>query len=69
MGDLTELNLAEARDGLAKKEFTASELTQAHVDAVAASTPLNAFVLETADKALAMAADSDARLAAGGAPA
>ena len=65
MGDLTELNLAEAREGLAKKEFTASELTQAHVDAVAASAPLNAFVLETADKALAMAADSDARLAAG----
>ena len=44
MTDLTELNLADARDGLAKKEFSAVELTQAHIDRVAASAALNAYV-------------------------
>ena len=65
MTDLTELNLADARDGLAKKEFSAVELTQAHIDRVAASAALNAYVLETPEKALDMAAASDAKIAAG----
>ena len=64
MADLTELNLAEARDGLAKKEFSAVDLTQAHIDRVAASGPLNAYVLETPEKALEMAAESDKKIAA-----
>ena len=42
MSKLTDLTLAEARDGLAKKEFSATELTQAHIDRVAASDALNA---------------------------
>jgi aspartyl-tRNA(Asn)/glutamyl-tRNA(Gln) amidotransferase subunit A len=65
MTDLTQLNLADARDGLAKKEFSAVELTQAHIDRVAASAALNAYVLETPEKALDMAAASDAKIAAG----
>lgn len=65
MSDLTQLTLATARDGLAKKEFSAVELTQAHIDRVAASCVLNAYVLETPEKALEMAAESDARIAAG----
>jgi aspartyl-tRNA(Asn)/glutamyl-tRNA(Gln) amidotransferase subunit A len=65
MNDLTQLNLADARDGLAKKEFSAVELTQAHIDRVAASAALNAYVLETPEKALDMAAASDAKIAAG----
>ncbi len=65
MSDLTQLTLAAARDGLAKKEFSALELTQAHIDRVSASSALNAYVLETPEKALAMAADSDKRIAAG----
>jgi aspartyl-tRNA(Asn)/glutamyl-tRNA(Gln) amidotransferase subunit A len=64
MSKLTELTLAEARDGLAKKEFSAVELTGAHIDRVAASGALNAYVLETPDKALEMAAESDAKIAA-----
>jgi aspartyl-tRNA(Asn)/glutamyl-tRNA(Gln) amidotransferase subunit A len=67
MTDLTQLNLADARDGLAKKQFSATELTQAHIDRVSASSALNAYVLETPEKALAMAAESDAKIAAGSA--
>jgi len=65
MSDLKQLTLAAARDGLAKKEFSATELTQAHIDRVAASSALNAYVLETPEKALEMAAESDAKIAAG----
>jgi aspartyl-tRNA(Asn)/glutamyl-tRNA(Gln) amidotransferase subunit A len=62
---LTELGLGEARDGLIAKKFSARELAEAHIRAVEAARPLNAFVCETPEKALAMAADSDARLAKG----
>ena len=51
--------------GWPKKEFSAVELTQAHIDRVAASAALNAYVLETPEKALDMAAASDAKIAAG----
>ena len=65
MTDLTSLTLAQARDGLRKKEITAAELTDAHVGAVEAARALNAFVQETPDHARAMARASDARLAKG----
>ena len=65
MADLTELNLAEARDGLAKKQFSAVELTEAHMARVSASSALNAYVLETPEEALEMAAESDKKIAAG----
>jgi aspartyl-tRNA(Asn)/glutamyl-tRNA(Gln) amidotransferase subunit A len=63
---LTALTLAEARDGLARKQFSARELTKAHIAAVEAVRPLNAFITETPDRALEMAAASDERLAHGG---
>jgi len=63
--DLTDLTLADARDGLAKKAFSARELTQAHLDAIEKARTLNAYVLETPEQALAMADASDARLAKG----
>ena len=47
MTDLTSLTLAEARDGLAQKSFTAVELTDAHLAAIEAARELNAYVLET----------------------
>jgi aspartyl-tRNA(Asn)/glutamyl-tRNA(Gln) amidotransferase subunit A len=62
---LTEIGLTEARDGLRAKKFSAAELTEAHIKAVEASRPLNAYLAETPDKARAMAAESDARLARG----
>ena len=52
---LTDLSLAEMKAGLAAKSFSAVELTQAHLDAMAAARDLNAFIVETPDLALAQA--------------
>ncbi|RIK96687.1 MAG: Asp-tRNA(Asn)/Glu-tRNA(Gln) amidotransferase GatCAB subunit A [Proteobacteria bacterium] len=65
MTDLTALTLAEARDGLAAKTFSALELTDAHLAAMEAARVLNAYVLETPDRARAMAQAADARIANG----
>jgi aspartyl-tRNA(Asn)/glutamyl-tRNA(Gln) amidotransferase subunit A len=65
MTELTSLTLAEARDRLRNKEITAVELTQAHSAAIEKARALNAFVLETPEKALEMAKASDARMASG----
>jgi aspartyl-tRNA(Asn)/glutamyl-tRNA(Gln) amidotransferase subunit A len=65
MTDLTALTLAQARDGLRRREFTASELVDAHIAAIAQARALNAFVQETPDRARAMAQKADARLAKG----
>nr|WP_246504992.1 Asp-tRNA(Asn)/Glu-tRNA(Gln) amidotransferase subunit GatA [Microvirga antarctica] len=62
---MTHLTLAEARDGLKAKSFSAVELATAHVAAIAQARALNAYVLETPEKALAMAKASDAKIAAG----
>jgi aspartyl-tRNA(Asn)/glutamyl-tRNA(Gln) amidotransferase subunit A len=67
MSDLTSLTLAQARDGLRAKSFSASELTQAHLAAIERARGLNAFVLETPEQARAMAKAADARLATGAA--
>jgi aspartyl-tRNA(Asn)/glutamyl-tRNA(Gln) amidotransferase subunit A len=65
MTDLTALSLAQARDALRKKEFSATELTEAHLSAVDAADALNAFVLKTPEHAREMARASDERLAKG----
>ena len=65
MTDLTSLTLAQARDALRRKEFSATELADAHIDAMANARALNAFVLETPDRARDMARASDGRLARG----
>jgi aspartyl-tRNA(Asn)/glutamyl-tRNA(Gln) amidotransferase subunit A len=65
MTDLTSLTLAQARDALRAKKFSATELTDAHLAAIEQTRALNAFVLETPDHARAMAKSSDARLAKG----
>src|SRR3984885_11930761 len=65
MTNLTALTLAQARDALRKKEFSAVELAEAHVAAMADARALNAFVLETPERARDMARASDARLAKG----
>ena len=65
MTDLTKLTLADARDGLAKKQFSATELTQAFLGAIEQANPaLNAFVLPTPEHALTQAKASDERIAA-----
>src|SRR5688572_7620108 len=65
MTDLTSLTLAEAREGLARKSFTSLELTDAHLKAVEQARGLNAFVLETPERARTMAVAADAKIARG----
>ncbi|UOK70461.1 Asp-tRNA(Asn)/Glu-tRNA(Gln) amidotransferase subunit GatA [Ancylobacter polymorphus] len=65
MTDLTRLSLTAAREGLAEGHFTATELTQAYLGAIEAAGALNAYVLATPEKALAMAKASDERYAKG----
>ena len=45
MTDLTSLSLAQARDALRRKEFSATELADAHLAAIEKARALNAFVL------------------------
>jgi aspartyl-tRNA(Asn)/glutamyl-tRNA(Gln) amidotransferase subunit A len=64
--ELTKLTLAQAREGLRKKEFSATELTQAFLQAIEGANPaLNAYVLATPEAALAQAKESDKRLKEG----
>lgn len=52
MTDLTSLTIAEARDRLAAKDFTALELTDAYLAAIdGANGALNAYVATTPDQA------------------
>ena len=68
MSKLNEMTIAAVRDGLRAKDFTAAEVTDACLDAATGSGPLNAYCAVTADKARAMAAEADTRLAGGDAP-
>jgi aspartyl-tRNA(Asn)/glutamyl-tRNA(Gln) amidotransferase subunit A len=65
VSELTSLSLVEARDGLKKKSFSAGELATAHLTAIEKARALNAFVLETPERASEMAKASDARIAQG----
>jgi aspartyl-tRNA(Asn)/glutamyl-tRNA(Gln) amidotransferase subunit A len=65
MIDITSLTLVQARDALRKKEFSATELAEAHLAAIEKARALNAFVLETPERARAMARASEARLMKG----
>jgi aspartyl-tRNA(Asn)/glutamyl-tRNA(Gln) amidotransferase subunit A len=62
---LTDLDLAAARAGLVRREFSARELAAAYNDAVAQAKPLNAYITPTPERALAMAEAADARLRRG----
>ncbi len=64
--ELIKLTLAEARDGLQGKQFTAVELATAFNEAIeAGNAALNAYVLPTAEHAIEQASRSDKRIAAG----
>ncbi|MCD8519950.1 MAG: Asp-tRNA(Asn)/Glu-tRNA(Gln) amidotransferase subunit GatA [Alphaproteobacteria bacterium] len=67
MTNLTHLTIAEALKGLESKEYTAKELTQAHIDAGTQAENLNAYVTYTPELALTQADESDKRRAAGSA--
>ena len=66
MTELTSLTIAEARDKLKAKAFSALELTEAYIAAIdGANEKINAYVAVTPDKARDMAKASDARIADG----
>src|SRR4029077_245042 len=60
--ELTRMTAAELSAALARKELSATEVTQAHLDRIAAVAVLvHAFLHVAADSALAQARDIDAR--------
>lgn len=59
MSKLNELTIAQALSGLKKKEFSCVELTSAYIKEMEAKRSLNAYVLETPEKALEQAKVSD----------
>jgi aspartyl-tRNA(Asn)/glutamyl-tRNA(Gln) amidotransferase subunit A len=59
--DLTRFTLAEARDALDRRECSSVELTAAFLKAMQDARALNAYVLETPERAMAMAQASDTR--------
>ena len=68
MTSLTEFSITEAAAGLRKGDFSAAELTQAHIAAAEAGRPLGAYITETFDLASEQAKAADTRLAQGDAP-
>ncbi len=65
MSELLQLSAVEARTALNAKDITATELTEAYLDAAKKTESLNNYVNLCADKAIEMAAKSDARLLEG----
>ncbi|WND02455.1 Asp-tRNA(Asn)/Glu-tRNA(Gln) amidotransferase subunit GatA [Temperatibacter marinus] len=65
MTDLNKLKIAEARDLLGKGELSSVELTEAHISAVEASKPLNAYIESTSEIARTQAKSADAQIKAG----
>ncbi|MBX9795892.1 Asp-tRNA(Asn)/Glu-tRNA(Gln) amidotransferase subunit GatA [Sphingomonas sp.] len=65
MSALTDLGIAAIRDGVAAGDFSAREVAEAFIAKVAAAKPLNAFLVETPDHALAAADAADAARAGG----
>ncbi len=65
MTNLTDLGIAAIRDGFRKGDFSARDVASAFNDAVAAAKPLNAFIVETPDHALAAADQADKDRASG----
>ncbi|MGH6912573.1 MAG: amidase, partial [Geminicoccales bacterium] len=67
MSELIGLTLAAAREGLARKAFSAKELAEAHIAAIERAQALNAFITTTPERALEMADEADRRIAKGAA--
>jgi len=65
MADLTRLTLAEARCAITRREFSAVELVQAHIQELENSREINAYITETPDLALEQASQSDAKIKRG----
>ena len=59
MSDLTDLGIAQIRDGFQAGDFTAREVAEAFNANVATAKSLNAFIVETPEHALAAADAAD----------
>lgn len=59
MTDLTKLTITEALKGLKEKKFSAIELTKEYLNKMESCRELNAYVLETPEKALEQAKAAD----------
>ncbi len=65
MTELTSFTIAQARDRLLRKEFSALELTEAHLASMERNKDFNAFITTTPELARERAKASDERIAAG----
>jgi aspartyl-tRNA(Asn)/glutamyl-tRNA(Gln) amidotransferase subunit A len=66
MTDLTELGVAQIRDGVANGDFSAVEVAEAfNANVAAAQEALNAFIIATPEKAIEAAQATDAKRAKG----
>ena len=65
MTELTDLGIAQIRDGFRAGDFTAREVAEAFNDAVAGAKALNAYIVETPEHALAAADAADQERASG----
>jgi aspartyl-tRNA(Asn)/glutamyl-tRNA(Gln) amidotransferase subunit A len=65
MTDLTDLGIAELRDGFRNGDFAAREVADAFISAVEDARTLNAFIVETPDHAIAAAEQADRGRASG----
>jgi len=65
MSEITDLGIAQIRDGFREGDFSAREVAEAFNDAVAAAKVLNAFIVETPEHALAAADAADQERASG----
>lgn len=65
MTDVTDLGIAQLRDGIRAGTFSAREVADAFIVKVSRAKALNAFIVETPDHAIAAAKEADAARAAG----
>ncbi len=65
MSDLTELGVAQLRDGIRTSKFSAREVADQFIVKVSKAKALNAFIVETPDHAMAAAREADEALARG----
>ncbi|TPG18689.1 Asp-tRNA(Asn)/Glu-tRNA(Gln) amidotransferase subunit GatA [Sphingomonas koreensis] len=65
MTELTDFGVAAIRDGVRSGAFSAREVADAFIVQVSKAKPLNAFLVETPDHAIAAAKEADAARAAG----
>jgi len=65
VSDLTDFGVTALRDGFRKGDFSAREAADAFIGAMEAGRPLNAFLVETPDHAIAAAEEADRGRAVG----